>query len=234
MGLAYPCGMTPGFDPTHIAASGISAKGHVGVSSGGGWLNVLTGIPGTINTAAPSVIDGVTGPSYVGANDTSGFTFPGSATAENTFTLAALVRPTSFPATGTIFFSSATTNTGNGLVINNTSIVRILAGVTNILNGPTLSANSPYFIAGSRLAGSTVNLLVLNLNTGVLLTSTGTNATNSAASDGTYVVGKSPAFNAQSGRNAAVMYNPALFLSMSELRAWAADPWAFWYPGMDS
>lgn len=93
-----------------------------------------------------------------------------------------------------------------------------------------LTAGTPYFIAASVKGFSNINFIALNLLTGSVQTQAV--ATANVINAGTSLtIGN---FNATQSRGwtqpiAAVMAS-SVYLSMSQLLQWTADPWAFWYP----
>jgi hypothetical protein len=89
-------------------------------------------------------------------------------------------------------------------------------------------ANTPYFFAAS-VSPSLTNILVLNIATGLISTATSTTTQTFSTTNGNYYLGIDAYGSFCLGPIAALMYAPS-FMSMSQLRAWAADPWAFWYP----
>lgn len=259
--LVYPGNRRPGFDPNHVALSGLNAgagmaagHGFSGIAGNPGqvsFVNLLNGKPQSSTNGTPTAgVDGAIGP-FVnfgpgGASDSLYFsgqnTAYNAAVGDNYVTIGLILVPTS--VTGAlIYFHNSSDNFG---VWAGSTGGNVYTGLTAFgetpQSGITLSVNVPYFIGYSSFiqgaGGSTqlFNFVVKRLDTGAVqlaqatLAAAGSNPPR--VSSGTYVVGAfSSAGNAGKAKIAAAMWSPS-FLSQAQLRAWADDPWSFWYPSV--
>lgn len=105
-------------------------------------------------------------------------------------------------------------------------------GVAEFGGGPTLATGVPYFVAASRLAGSTVNYLARRLDTGLISTTTISNASAAPSNSSGGVRMGSEASGGWNGAIAAgaIIYD---YFSMAQLLDWADDPWGFWKSPLD-
>jgi len=226
--LAYPCGVAPGFDPTHPAAPGCVFSG---VSDGGNFINILTGIIGAL-TATPTVnIDGAIGAStrYTAATDKSTFTIagPGSPTGA---TIASIFRLDSINNANQIcIFDSSNSSLRSHLT---TALLEVAINTTANASNITLVAGVPYFAAASFKNASTLNFVATNLATGQISSQSRTTASSLSTTAATSLtIGNNVATGVPlKGILAADMWAYNTFLSLSQLLAWASDPWSFWYP----
>ena len=230
--LAYPAGIAPGFDPTHVAAKGISAgRGFSGVSLGGNFISLLNDARGTIVGSPTAVIDGTIGPA-TNCVASAWVQFAGQSTAvDASATIGVIYTPTSVGSTQFLFESGGTNNTGWG-IFQNPQIVLIAGSVNtqDVIDTTAQVAGVPYFVGVSMSGNSTLNAVIVNLQTWVIRSKSAALAFTSVAGNGTYEVGGNTAFaTASLAKISAVMYAPS-FMSMSQLLAWASDPWSFWYP----
>lgn len=229
--LAYPAGVKPGFDPAHLAARGMqSAYGLAGVASGGNFIDLLSGRPGTIIGSISPVIDTI-GPCTLQTTQSGAprITFSAkAAVASHTVTVAAIFRIMN-GSTGTHGIFSD--NTGGNCWIFSTSSFNaglwIGGAGPYVISGATLTVGVPYFVAISSNK-LTNNYVIVNLDTGATRSGTFAMTGSLSASSGTYVLAKQSA-EPMLGNVAAVMFSPSL-LSLDQLRQWAKEPWAFWYP----
>ena len=232
---AWPAGGAPGFDPTHIAASGGPVRGSY-VALPAGVLDVLTGQLGTGNGGAyPFAIFGGAGPVLFGANaSNNSFNFANKSAANDSSITLAAIGIIGSSATGTggskrFGGSSSSGATGWGIGATSSNSLILARGSTNIAFQavPTLT---PIFLAASINVSSGLAYSVCNnLNTGQITTgSSAGNTTAPSTPNGSHIFNS---FNsvAQNGYTAAFAVIAAA-LGPAELRAWAADPWAFWYP----
>jgi hypothetical protein len=102
--LAYPAGVAPGFDPSHLAAA--PTKTIAVVASGAtNWRNIQTGQVGVLVGLTPwtPLIDGVIGPAPKGSNNNAGYDFVNywaNCPAAQPITCAAIVRTPASYASG--------------------------------------------------------------------------------------------------------------------------------------
>lgn len=230
--FSYPAGRSPGFDPTHPAAQGISPGHGVSFLPASGQLrfnSLLTGAAtsnavGT-NTSAMTQIGWV-----VGNASGNQFLLSGQAAVNETaITLAGFLFATTLASAPDIVGQA----TGpRGLTISVASTGKLQFNLGGVVTVTTTMApvvvNVPFFMVASWFSGSTNNIFwtVTNLNTGQIYTETDGTASSPLASNGIYSVGG----NAGTGGGVGpAMWSPVV-LSKAQQLAWAADPWSFWYP----
>lgn len=238
--FVFPGG-NPGFDPTHIALAGLGAgvgkkKLFSGVSIGGNFINLLDGSKGNIAGSPTANIVGTLGPATNCPTGNDGINFTGQSTAAATsITFAGIFVNTasnagafsnSLVATVTNFNSVSLSSAGSALVmqINN----------TGVSSGFIPALNVPYFFICSNRSGTggIVNFLLMNLQTGQIQTSSSAATAAAAASGGSFFIGynaTATVTDALKGSIAAAAYIPK-YTSLQQMRQWAQDPWAFWYP----
>lgn len=229
--LAFPAGVAPGFDPTHIAAPGIRFSG--AAIPAGGFVSLLNGKPGANASSPTAAIDSGLGPATNYPAGTFAVTsFSGNpAVTDASLTMAAIVK---FTAVNTAAFqyiiSGGAGGTGNALALNTTGallFVRFGGSSTTSILSPI--AGVPYFIVASNNGATGTNFVIARLDNGSVLTDTKGSAAN-LASNGTYNIGESPSGDSPTrGLIAAAMIS-AQYISMQALQRFAADPWSFWYP----
>jgi hypothetical protein len=99
-----------------------------------------------------------------------------------------------------------------------------------ITSGIVIQVGVPYFVACSFKDGGPSYFLAKRLDTGAVSTSViGNVGPINASPGGLYYVGSDFYGQTFLGKLAAVAYAPS-FVTMGDLRRWADDPWAFWYP----
>lgn len=233
--FVYPAGITPRFNPSHIAAAGMTqGLGFSGVATAtGGFINLLNGVPGTVIGAVSANTQGVMGPAaYASAG---GFTWGSyttniNSTPGNTMAVI-LTNKVDNGLAGTLL----ATNGGSGIFnfgVNNLQ-PWMFQGSAGQDTGYTTLLNVPYFLAVSSNS-STTNFIVARLDTGQVvsqLTIAAPGTITNAAFTNYNILNASPsgvAFN-MNGSMAAAMHAPS-YLTPQQLFQWAQDPWAFWYP----
>jgi len=223
--LAFPVGRAPGFDPTHIASSGIAPyTGYVGTPNGAVIRDILRPAASIISASLSSSIYGGLGQcvyASIGYQYSPSYYFgpsPG-------ITFAAIHVPTSSNASDV---SQAGPQSRLSLTAGSTKNPILWIGTTSAtFSTISLSLNIPYFIAVSGNT-SAANCVVVNLLTGAI---------QSGSVTGSYTIPTPGANNFDAigyngncyGYYAAVMYGPS-YLSPAQLLAWAQSPWDFWYP----
>lgn len=233
--LAYP-GRLPGFDPGHFALGGKPL--YSGVRSGANFINLLTSASGTVTGTFTSALDGNLGPSLgcgAIANSNQIAVSGAPQIAYQQGTIAAIVRPSDVTNFNAIFAGSPNTSGGLDLFFANDSgalgdlMMRVFG--TNIRsNINNTVAGVPYFVVASCDAATNINFLQVNLNTGRVDTATAASSATLPLLDGTFLVAQWRGGGLGcTGNLAAVMYS-GTYLSMAQLKQWAQDPWAFWYP----
>lgn len=228
--LAYPGG-NPGFNPSHVAANGISGRrGFSGVASGAGMISLLTGKPASLASTFTGSIGGLIGPGVSSTSATSKMTFTGAVGPEQKVTIASIFTWVA-GHDGTLFSSSSGQNQQPAVYINGTTNVFEAYGVTNVLSsGLVVTAGVPYLGIVSFNAGGSSYFLLKNLLTGQVRTATTGDIGTSVAGTGLYIVG-ADGFSGDNfaGNIATMMYAP-VFMTLPQMIAWSADPWSFWYP----
>lgn len=231
--LAYPVGVAPGFDASHPAAGGIGPEhGFSGTAMAGGFVSLLSGAVATKGGAPVPGLNATIGPDVVFSNAAHQYTLAGQSTASDAaYTCGGIFYVTTFSNNNYLFVNSST-NAGCTLRFTSTGqVVLIFVGQGNgVTSTFTLSASTPYFVAGSRGA-TTGDIIAVNLITGQVSTFSATVTTTSpSAVNGTYTIGNNAGSQINfAGGIAAVMYAPQR-ISLATMLQWAADPWAFWYP----
>jgi len=227
--LVFPAGRAPGFDPTHPLAAGALFSA---IPAGNDFVSLTNGKAGTIAGAPVASINGFIGPAVSFTASSQKVSFSGQPTTNfSSFTIAGFFVSNS-PGSGyQTIFQNSTTHTGYCVQFNSGSAaLAFTVQNKNTYSGPTLSANIPYFFIVSAQLGGSVNFVVVNLNTGAVLTKTVSGVSSTAvAPNGTYYVGTDWAADYLNGLAGPVMCSNAFF-SPSQLLAIVADPWPFWYP----
>ncbi len=230
--LAFPAGFPPGFNQHHIGAGGISAssrRGFSGISKpGGGFVSLLTGIPGVIGGTPTSGISFI-GPysSYSASGDFTSFAGQSTGAAANTTYAAIFSTIANLGAYQTII-SNTNSGTDNVFGVIDTSQFGVYVS-GDVTSGITPTAGVPYFFIASILGGTNVNFLILNLLTGVIQTVSAATANTPSTSSGTYQVGNDGTTLVANSHIAAAMYAPR-YMTMASMLKWAEAPWSFWYP----
>lgn len=231
----------PGADAQHPIV-GRMAPGHgfLGVArSGGGFTDLLTGKPGTVNgtpiTSMRSTIGPAVSNNSVGTND---FTWTGkdSTSLDRQATFAGILIAN---AIGNFIFTtgkvaggvSIGTQAGTGF------IAIIWNGVLQINSTIAPALGVPHFVAISgnlKTSGnntSYINAVMCNLVTGAISTSvvTGQAGSTPTAGDGTYQLLDRNNANLFVGWVATMAYAPYC-ASLARLYALAQNPWSIWYP----
>lgn len=226
--LGFPGGVLPGFDPSHVAAKGTIFSG---VASGSGFVDILRGKPGTITGTPTASIDGRMGPNTLFLGGTDECSFTGYPTTNFTsVTLAAIVN---YNGAGNPYNTAVETasNGGGWFLAHTGSVIRAAAQSVAFIDSTIAipPANVPFFYAFST-NGVTANFVLVRLDTGQIFSQGGVTSASPSAPNGTTLVGGADTTNRQaSGGVATAMFNTR-FMSVPELRAWAQDPWAYWYP----
>lgn len=229
--LAYPAGVLPGFDPSHVAHVPSTSTTLCAVAHAGSFRDLLSGVTAIQGgAAAPTpVINGALGP-CVSYDTTKQHVFAASGS-PGQITFGVIFKVNSI--TGGVYQSIMSDNSGaNAFEINPTGGFECYF-TGNITNGmPQAIAGHAYLFVGSFKANVLFNTALVDLTTGQSFIAS-SNAVGFALG-----TGKTSIFigNGNSGGNqpsecsiAAVAYTNKL-MSIAEVQAWAADPWSFWYP----
>jgi hypothetical protein len=223
--LAYPAGTRPSVDPKHIASAGLRFSG---VAQGANFLSLTQGRLGTRAGSPSFAIDGVIGPAFNAIATTDASSFSGQSTANDaTVTLAVILRFNALGATQTILGTSSANNGWRIYATAGSTLAFVAGGVAVQDSGISISAGVPYLFIVS-INASVANYLVRNLHTGKVVTASSASA-SPAAPNGTYLIGTNSFSECANAKIAAVMIS-ARYMSLWQMRQWAADPWLFWYP----
>lgn len=231
--LAYP-GRAPGFDPGHIAVKGAICR-FSAVARNGNFHNLLNGKKGTLSGTPKRNVSGLIGESAsFGNGNSDGITFSGQSVVNDTvLTLAGIFHVAADLGSYQCIFATGGSG-GYYLYLLDTGTLGYYSGADQS-SGLVPAANTPYFFAASINSTTKANFVLTNLATGTITTASITPSFNGGAPNGTYVIGnQNLASNSLDGSVAAVAYVAKAFLSPAQLLAWAADPWAFWYPRTQS
>lgn len=234
--LAFPVGRMAGVDPSHPATN------YCVVSSTviGCVPTALVPYAQAVASFTPSfVIDAALGPaiqpSTSNNNGPNGYKFSATTALNSDFTAAAIFRPLSISGGSNFYLIAAGASgvNGGGLIgVNSTGVLQVhVSGANNIATGLAVAANIPYFAAVSFKNGAQWAAVLLNLASGALKYASGTTAlTQSVAGTN---IGIGYAFGSSGinfGGNLSATNYTAAFLSLSQLMAWAEDPWSYWFP----
>ena len=233
--LEFPSWRAPGFDPSHLAA-GTTARMSCVASTGGAFINLLNGQATTPTNGTPtSTIRGVIGPAVLDSASTVYNAISNSITETPVATtFGAIFIPTAASGNQTIV-ADQTSPTGNY------SEFRLNGGVLSSGQGggggtssgfPSVVANQPYFVACS-LHSANQNFVLVNLLTGQTWSASTTTSRPFGSISGSYAVGGFSGASTQANAYIAAAMMSRAFLGADQLLAWAADPWAFWYPDDD-
>lgn len=222
-------GTKPAIDPTHPASQGLVLNR--GLALVAATSNLMTDALGSTITV------GSTGFTNSILSIGPAITF----TAGVANRLAAANQSTATPSGATFawicLLNTVTTSDHCPIKSSGTTVpsINTAKGGLCIFNGAAYSQSSivpsvgvPYFMAVSLANSSIVNFLVLNLNTGQVQTAATTTASNVSFA-GAFEIGGNGSGQGFGGALAAAMLSPT-FLNMAQLKAWAQDPWSFWYP----
>jgi hypothetical protein len=237
--FGFPSGRAPGVDASHPASKNLVFSGIATSVSGGTFVDLTTGQPGTISGTIIKGIGSIVGPSLGGSGTATEITFSGkSTTAPSSLTMAAIFEIANTGAFNPIISNTSST-AGTQLAVTSFHPVANHWGGSSTTSTLTLTYNVPYFMAFSDNGTNTLFILV-NLLTGQMQTNSVASTSATATYNGTVIVANDPGVSATfqgpsgggtgvAGGLAAVMISNTA-LSLQQLEAWGADPWAFWYP----
>lgn len=227
MGLAYP-GVPQGFDPSYFATA--NCRFYAVATGGGNFRQIFGATPGIKGTVSGPTffMDGIIGPSakFVEANFADNVRFANQATnADTSITIGVIVSNIVVNATIKYFFGTDGAGITNGWAfakdVSQNLIVAAAGAVSATSSGITLVGSVPYFLAVS--ANATIaNFVAVKLLTGQTFTSSVTATKTAAAPNGTYVVGNNGSGVGFGGNMSEAMAS-AVFLSVPQLKQWAAD-----------
>lgn len=230
---AFPAGVLPGFDPSHVGAKG--QLRFSGISMGSNFLSLNPFKTGTkTSTPTAKIVGPLVGPAtnFGTAVATSFSGMPAVADSNQTF--AAIVQFDSASLANLAGIASTNGSADNGYEFfkDSTDVLMVRIGSANVVTNIALAANIPYFVIITATSAVSLSGLVKRLDTGTIVTDINRSTASSAgtATDGTYIVGNWRALNlGLNGSLAALMISSAR-LSAQEMLKWAEDPWTFWYP----
>lgn len=235
----FPVGVKPGFDASHPAAYGFLWSA---ISAGTNLIQIAgfaPGQPATVTGSPGRVLNGVIGVSTSFAiSSTVDCSFAGFPTTTPSFlTMAMIIAPTSL--SGSPFQVGLSDNTGTVTANNNlgynfgfNGVWSAQMGTSQLTSTQAPVLNAPYFAAVSLAPGVGGNFVTSRLDRGgrtlaEFISSAGT----LGASTGTWNIGNQATTGTRGiGGNIAAAMASAVLLSIPQLRAWAADPWSYWYP----
>lgn len=224
--LAFPGGVNPGFDPSHVAARNCLFSA---AAAPNGFINCLNGKPGTVGGSPTNEIRGGMGPAVVFTTNAD-TTFALPSTSFNQGTMAAIFRCAG--TTGSpqyILNNIATSSMGIGIsLVGNSDFGYVLGGTSRPSLIPYV-ANAPYFFAVSFNGSVGASLIAIRLDTGAIITFASTSQAGGAGDGNIYLGNRGLNTRQLNGSIAAAMFSN-VYLSPLQLLAWAQSPWDFWYP----
>ena len=222
--LAYPGG-DAGFDATHPAAAGIRFSG---VATSNGFQSLDAARKYTTNATVVYTQTSL-GPTLVStaANSNGGLAYQCPYSAQTAAVFGSIFTVSSSPPAA----GGRVIQTGNnGLLATSAMGLLALIGSGNYTTGVTLSVGVPYFVAFSAVpAISKIYFVVANLATGSIRTGTIAGPASITSLNNTVAIAGTTSY-ALNGGVATAMHSLNNPLGLQALRAWAQDPWAFWYP----
>lgn len=225
--FAFP-GTNPGFDPTHIASDRARFSG---VAVPGNFLNLLSGVPGTLTNVPTTSVDSNIGTCFKTSAGNQNTDFSGQSTNNDTsVTVGFMMRPRVSNANQPVFASDSANANGFFVAMDQSPklLIQAINAATFKESSFTYTAGVPYFCIISMNGTATTNFLAVRLDTGQVFFST-TTGLSLTAPNGTYRIGRNNTFHLNGSSLAAVMF-AARFMSASEMSLWASNPWSFWYP----
>jgi hypothetical protein len=228
--LAFPGGRKPGINPKHPAmAGGQLLYSAVATSNGANFVDLRTGTPGTPGGSPTTGINGTIGPTatFTGNPDSVVIANTAQLTTATGHTCAIIFVQNSLPG-GNVFLWTQDSSGEFSLFFWN-DIVHMW-GNGDIQSALAPATGIPYFLIMS--AGtSSYNAVLKRLDTGQIITDTGSSGWSSSTFGSTWSIGfDNNNSNRQSHASMAASAAFANYRPMSTLLAWAADPWGFWYP----
>lgn len=232
--FSYP-GTPAGVNFNH-PASGKSPKTlrFSGVAMGKDFIRLNRALlKGTVNATISGGIDGVIGPYIRNANTTGSVTFSGNSTvAPTSICIACIFIIGNTANNGILVYTTGTSTTCPMLWVTGTKLeLTTGTGSIHATSNIVLTSNVPYFAVASYPINSAgnINFAVTNLQTGQISTAAVANTFAATAPNGTIVINGDTLGDASDAYIAAAMVSLA-GLNPSEVKAWAQDPWSFWYP----
>lgn len=230
--LAYPAGSAPGFNPSHAASRKMGPGRDCSIiASGGSYIDILTGRRATLlgGSGAGAKITAGLGPAME-ITGTRSYGLTGMSTAAATGCTVAVIFSMSSLANFNSIFTPASSSSSFYITI--TTGVPYFNKSSNItFSNMACAINTPYFIAASMSSGAYMNFVCTNLSTGVVISQQVSTSITFPDPESTFTFGNRQAGDYPTNLTAAGMYNASgPVMSMTDMLAWAADPWSFWYP----
>lgn len=222
-----PTNIRPGLDRSHPAAVGTICASVVPVATG--FVNLVNGQFGA-NSTWTNTYDKYLGNCIAipgSTNTHQGINaIPGRSSSYGTHTFAMLVR---FDAPGG--YDGGISRTGSlAFQIDNAGGWFCRCGSVYITTIKPTAGESYFGICSMDVSTNKCNVLEMNLATGTIRFETGSpGVAYSNQSAGTTVTLSDSGTTGLNGALAAAMHMDS-FLTESQMRQWAADPWSFWYP----
>lgn len=227
--IIVPTGITPGFDPSHIAAPYTRLSC---VASGGNMLDVQAGVKGVITGTPTSGLNGRLGAVTKFSNSTDVITFSGRPTTNwGSVTLAAIFQIDTMVAQNQQIVCTASGAGGWQLGCkNNANLALLIQNVASKVSTLPIALGIPYFAAASVNGTAGIDYLVKRLDTGYVAIDSTTSGTP-ISPDGSPAIGGDPTNVSREllGGVAAAMFS-SVYMSPAALTKWAENPWDFWYP----
>jgi hypothetical protein len=235
--LAYPAGVLPGFDPSHVAAKNCVLSA---VSAGNNFISLPKGIAGTVNASPSATMKGLIGPATLFSGTNDRVAFPCVTGTMTSCTMACIVN-TAFTTTTDAILVSTTTNTaGAGCCF----AVQVQAGLATgklefffenvaiATSTLSISNNRSYFLAVSWVSATLINFIAVDLATGVITEATSASGRASqAAGDGIGAIGNELLANNRMAQGSIAAAMIALApMSIKQLEPMGKEAWKFWYP----
>jgi hypothetical protein len=225
----------PRHNPNHIAIRSNSVVRGSVVAFNGGMIELQTGLRGTLNGSCTYTTLPTIGPAITATASGAYVSFSGLpkslSTSENTITLALIFRFTNTSVARAAGVATSTLlNKGYSMGARNSQVYIAMPGQNeaSVTAFPNLTSGRYYFLAWS--PGSPGPVVLTDMTSGVIMTTTVTLSGALFNTDGVMAVGVSPS---TSGAEGPGSYAAAAWIAGSTpqaaLQAWAADPWSFWY-----
>lgn len=215
--LAYPAGVAPGFDPTHVAAAQCRASW---IANNGVYIELRRGANATLGGTPGAKIYGGLGPTCGNATSTIASAMPSSNYASNTWAWIGRWLSTATDAGPALYCG------GVGIYYEHASnTLKGWNGHVGFQFGPSFATGVDYFVCASMNPSGDIRTSWKNLSTGVTDTFTGSFPGYNVDSSSQVQLTAYPNMTAV----AAAMVSTA-FTPPTVQNTWAADPWSFWYP----
>ena len=229
--LAYPGGQ-PGFNPAHFAA-GPSCR-FSGVATGNEFISLTDPRQMTIYGSSVLWLQLPIGPTLYA--DTTTYTgcvqLPCIAdAAASAVTFSAIFTTPASLSNSNMLLAIGSFNPKWGVIIATTGSIKLYLN-SSTYNVMPITGNGTWFYAASCSTSIGINAVLLNLSTGQLRTLV-TAGPASLSQPTASLIGINGIPNSSAygfgGGVAAAMASVNNFLSLTQLLAWARDPWSFWY-----